>query len=128
MRYVCAIIFCLFFAGQAVAQQIALTCTTNLIEDKPDNKPVFTAELDTSNRTIVWTGPGTFGKRKTNLIIEETQYAWYFECDNSQSMCFKDNGIINRLTGQFEYGHVFAGDRLWTDYRGECTTGIKKLF
>ena len=129
MKYVLAIVICVLFVSQVSAQQIALTCMTMLVEDKPSNQPVFTAELDTLNRTIIWTGPGTFGKRKTDLVIEETQYTWSFDCDNSKSLCFKDNGRINRLTGQFGYMHVFPGDGIkWTDYEGECKAGIKKLF
>ena len=129
IRFAFAAILCFVFLGQAAAQQIELTCRTMLIGDRPSNKPVFTPEIDTSKRTIVWTAGGTIGKRKTNLIIEDTQYSWFFDCDNSVSMCFKDNGRINRLTGQVDYMHVFPPDKVkWTTYDGECAKGIDKLF
>lgn len=129
MKYVFPVVFCIFGASQSFAQKIELTCGTTSVDSRPATSPVFTAELDAENLTIVWTGPNLFGKRKTSLIIEETQYSWSFECDNSKGVCGKDNGRINRLTGQFDYWHVLPPKTLsWTFYGGECKSGIQKLF
>lgn len=118
----------------AKASDLELTCVTSKMtgfgkDPVAANGPVFTAELDIGKKSITWSGPGTFGKRVTKLVVEDTQYSWFFECDNSKGLCFKSNAQINRLTGNFVYMHVWPGITAnWTDYEGSCKAGIKKKF
>ena len=127
MKFWVSMIVCSLIAGQLSAKQITLTCQTMFVDDQPLSMMVFTAELDTSNSTIVWSS-NSIRTRKTDLSVKENMYTWQFDCDASTGGCVRDVGSINRLNGQFFYGHVFPGEHFWTTFNGECATSVKKLF